>query len=377
MIRIAAKKCLCILLAVMVVLPVLCAGSTIVFAESTTPTEPSSDTEVTESAEDTTVTTDPTIPVTTQPDEYQTGVMDTLGNILGGITDLTSWLNPATLINNLLTEGCQWMLEQTLTTSVELFSLVSSVMTASFFTHSFITETMNFFKWLALWLTTFGFLKALFELIDKARHGEYAAWQDMIFSIMRTYGMILLCQPIVVLLQGTFALFPQYLSATPDDFSSASGIVLQLSHLPGYSLIILFLLSIFIFVISILMVYKTFQRFIVMYAQIAAGYFHCYDIMSGQNVISEWARDVVAGFVTYAFQIILYQMGMTLIVASINTCQAINWTDGNLIVGLICLAGVGAVAFALRKFGYSKQQGSRAWLGQAVSLAGNAAMRLI
>lgn len=376
--RRAAVRVLCLaLLFAFAMLPVVSAGSVAAYAESTTPTGDAGGAGGVSGGSETTTTTAPT---TSAAEATAEETLDTVNSIFDVLRQLSEWLNPMNFIENLMNGIAQKLIEWAVSLSNWFYTVITTVMSSAFFRHEFITGTLSFFKWLTAALATVGFLKSLLTLLDRTRHGEYAAWQDLVFSIMRTYGMILLCEPVVKALMEAFNMVTDALCGAVGsaDLSAITGVTTGLQNIGALKLVEALVMWIFVAVVSAIMVYRTFQRFIVVYIQIATGYFSVYDIMSGNNVIGEWARDVVAGFVTYGFQIFLYRAGMTCICAAVSADFAfLDFSDPNLIVGLTFLFGVSAVPIALRKLGYTAAPSSvRQTVSQAVGVAGNALIHL-
>ena len=307
----------------------------------------------------------------TQPEKTNTDIFDQVSKVLAA-------MNPANTFNAVLTLFLNWSFSQAVDLTGWIYNSLTSTLNASFFDNAYIRETLSFFQWLAGILLTFGFVSALFRLLERSAHGESVNPTWMFFSAAQAYGMILFCKPIMFWLNEAFYDLANVLT----NVSITVDVSQTMSHMqPGLQsqLVRSLIVTIIIVVVSCIVLFKALQRFVVIYIQIATGYFYVFDLMHGNNTLGEWGRDVISGFVTFGFQYCLYRVGMVLILQGATDSGAlINFTNSNFVVGLCFLLGVGAVSASLRRWGYANQpSGIKQAFGQAMSLAGGIASKIV
>ena len=307
----------------------------------------------------------------TQPEKTNTDIFDLVSKVL-------ALLNPTNTFNAVLTLLLNWVFSQAVDLTGWIYNSLTSTLNTAFFNNAYIKETQSFFQWLAGILLTFGFVCALFRLLERSAHGEPVNPSWMFFSAAQAYGMILFCKPVMFWLNEVFYELAEkltYVSITVNVSKTMSHMQPGLQSQIVRSLIIV----IIIVVVSCIVLFKALQRFVVIYIQTATGYFYVFDLMHGNNTLGEWGRDVISGFVTFGFQYCLYRIGMVLILQGADDRgDFINFTNSNFVVGLCFLLGVGAVSMSLRRWGYANQpSGIKQALGQAVSFAGGIASKLI
>ena len=251
------------------------------------------------------------------------------------------------------------------------YDLWSGVAVSLFFGNGYIQESLSFFRWLAGILITCGLLSQLLRQAERAHHGEAADLRELLFSALRAYGLLLFCSPGILWLNSLFLrlvdILTQISDVTPQSlFSGLSATPELLGNL---------LLGAGLAVVTWLMVFRLVRRMVTLYIQICVGYFYTYDLMQGNRVLGEWGREVLAGFITYGFQMVFYEVGLVLLargmgrVGYVFSVQAILSGGSDLLVGLVLLFGVGTVPMALHRWGRANQ--STGGLGRAAGMAVN------
>ena len=261
--------------------------------------EPAAVTEETQTAE-TSPAGDPT-QLTPEEEALQENrsFFEKAGGLLQDILDtVRNVLNPANWFRTI----ANWMLLNASEPILRLQSYFAAGSFTRFFGHAFIRESLDFFGWVAGLLLTCGFVMQLCHIVERAAHGETTPVADIVLPILRGYGMLLFCRPVILYLNELFWSLTDALSDITGAFPA--------------------------------------------------------------DVLGEWARDVLAGYITFGFQLVLYRVGMILL-------------NDNLLVGIALLATTGAVPVILRRYGYANQTGSIGrYAGQAVNI-GMSVARLV
>lgn len=236
----------------------------------------------------------------------------------------------------------------------------------TFFGNSFITALLGFFKWLAFILLTCGMVARIMRIQEAAHHGEPFHLGDILLDVIKSYGMILFCFPVIQFLNDLFMSSTDRIINLVANGEPAVGIVDVIMARPP-ELFGNMLLGIGLEIVTIIMLFRSMKRACTIFLQIVLGYLYSYDMMKGSNMISEWIRDVLAGYLTFAFQLMFYRVGLLLMTQGLRVSA--NLFQGSTLVGITLLVGVSVIPTALRKFGQPAPPGSFArGFGQAVSL---------
>lgn len=289
-----------------------------------------------------------------------------LRTLIGG---LLSFLNPLQVAATV----AGWLFAQFGRFLLSTQTVLAESSFAAFFGHAFITESLDFFMWVAGILMAFGFLAQLGRILERAAHDELTPAAEVVFPILRAYGMLLLCKPAVLWLNALFLDITDRLSNVSGHAAESMFEVIA----AGWEMTVAnWLLTLGMVIITAMMLLRLCKRLVTIYIQIAAGYFYCFDLMRGSNVLGEWGRDVLAGYITFGIQMVIYKAGLVLLATGLyNSGNVFSLADGNMLVGCVLLLGVGVVPMALRRWGYANQQGSGGF-GRAVGQAVNVGMSI-
>ncbi len=290
-------------------------------------------------------------------------------NILIPLTTITGVLaDPSSLLD----AGLNFLLQKLVAVFDELIPTINNGVQSIFFQNNFIVMFLALFKWLAMILLTVGFIARLMRMLDATRHGESADFRDCLTDILKAYGLTLFCLPIMNFLNQLFAVVSnQVVALIPQNPSfSITAALLGRANVTGNLLLVIVVL-----VIVLIMFFRVMKRVCVIFLQIVLGYLYAYDIAKGDNMIGEWAKDVLAGYLSYFFQMMFFRIGIALFSAGLSAGSSPY--SGDCLVGLALLIGVTAVPSALKKFGQSSSSGVGRSFGQVVMMGASMARFII
>ena len=230
-----------------------------------------------------------------------------------------------------------------------VFHIVLRFLQQNFFSHGFISATLNFFEAVGALMLLAGAVKTLIVAAEQHLHGESGGLGARMLNFIKAYAMLFLVMP-VVLLSHSFVIRLSMRIAAPfvPDFSDVEITMKDASLLDGAASSILFAIIFTIMLISsILILFHTLKQYVTLYVQVLTGYLYVYDVASGNsNAIGEWGRDVITGRITFGLQLICYQVGMYLCAGAFS-----NEDYTSLLVGSALLIGVCTIPSALKKWG--------------------------
>ena len=365
--RIAAIAVI-LVIALTAVLPVsaaTAAGTTSPAGETTTTTVPS--TQPTKPVEAGTTAAPTTTPTTEDlADDDGKSLWDYLGDIGSGIADmLTFLLNPLSLIDSLFTGLASLLGEWAL----EIVGVVGEFDPGIALEHEWVSAVLDFFAWLAGILLMFGFFTGLLQHLEKMHHGEggKSGFRDSLFGLLQGLGLIVFARPVVALMS---------------EYTMWVGAVLCNTSVQGYTPDITLFSDIFehigqlflgaaFAIVSLVMLWRLFKRMMTMFLQIILAYFYAYDLGKGDRVLGEWGREVVAGSVSFALQVVAYRMGVLFVYKGFTNNADLSsiLSIADCAVGMMLLVGCGLIPHYLnRKWANTQGGGIGNLFGQAVNV---------
>lgn len=323
---------------------------------------------------------------TTAPkDEERSGFFATvrqrLSELLDFMSSLTRLLDPGAWITAALTTFQNTLNSTYLEIMDKCISLANNLGSDLFFGNAFVKESLAFFQWFAAILLAAGFLVELLKSAERSAHGERISFAEGVFGLLKGYGMILFVYPVMMCLMDIFTIISNALCNI--GISSPPFVETLQSTLSDASLVTLFvsgIVTLTICIVSVMMLVRIFRRFAIMYIQILTGYLYVYDLAKGNNVLGEWGRDVIAGFITFHLELTMYNVGLKLLAIGISETGSIfSFLNGNTFVGLTFLFSVGIAPLVLRRWGYANQSSHRMgqMLMQGASTTASIAARFI
>ena len=231
---------------------------------------------------------------------------------------------------------------------------------------AFVGSMMRFFRWLALILLFCGSIVRLLRMLEAIRHGEAAGMGDLLFDLLKGYGLVLFCLPVVEWMNTLFGTCTAQVLDAAVSVETTGSLLGTLSasdgKIWGTSLLLFGLV-----VVTVIMLFRVMKRACTVFLQVVVGYLYAYDLVKGNDVLTEWCRDVLAGYITFAFQLLFYHAGLQLLTNGLRGSGSLLGADT--LVGITLLVGVSVIPAALRKFGQTPPPGSFArGLGQAVNI---------
>lgn len=348
-------------------------------AGTTTPagtTSPSGET--TSTTKPTTKPTQPsaaptTAPPTTTPttealaDDDGKSLWDYLGDIGSGIADLLTFLlNPMSLLDTLLTSLASTIGEWAL----EIVGVVGEFDPGIALEHEWVSAVLDFFGWLAGILLAIGFVTNLLQHLEKMRHGDgdMSGFKDGLFGLLQGLGLILLARPVVILLSE----YTMWIGAVLCNTDAVQGYTPDITLFSDIFEHIgqLFLGAAFA-IVSLVMLWRLFKRMMTMFLQIILAYFYAYDLGKGDRVLGEWGREVVAGSVSFALQVVAYRMGVMFVYKGFTNNADLSSiiSIADCAVGMMLLVGCGLIPHYLnRKWANTQGGGIGNLFGQAVNV---------
>lgn len=254
----------------------------------------------------------------------------------------------------------EWFFSNAVNRLVDLFDVCIQLLQNTFFNHSFVAGLLQFFELVGILMLAIGFIRRLLVEADRQTHGEGGNVFEMFKDVFKAYAMLLLCRHAVLASHEFIVYIADLITSNFNVAPSAmNGLQINLTVMSLFEVITV----IIAIVCTVVMILAILRQYVIILVQILTGYLYVFDVAEGNiGGIGEWARDVIGARISFALQLIFYQLGIT------ELSNAFTGNGGHLVVAAAVLLGVSVVPTALRRWGYANQSGGGA-LGRFVSTA--------